>query len=664
MVESKDCIVCQQGKSKKPQSVNNKNGETESRTFRKSTVGYAVALVLALMLARFGTGPTRLSTKIPPELVLGHPAYNVKIIESPVASGLLLRILAYTFETQGIGPLIIRTLLNNNQFHELRIVASQVPVHVPSVFLPMERLAHETHDRHAKSAITAPTAEFLQLVDESLKSGTGKVNTVQSYANAYRSGSVTPVDVARRFLAALKSENMKKLGTVFVTVLPDEVIRQAEASTARFQAGKPLGILDGVPIAIKDMLPVKGHPITEGLRMDHAHPPQEEDDPIVERFREQGAIILGTTVMPEYGVTPLGYSSIYQGPRNPHNPNKFSGGSSSGSAVAVAMGLAPIAVGFDAGGSIRVPSSMSGIVGLMTSWGRIPTTRLMDSATGHAGPMAATARDAAIGYAVMTQKDDVHDQHSQLYSPITDVPAAHMDGFSATEDLKDVRLGIFWDNFLDGDSEISDAALQAVRLLEKRGAVLVNISVPHYQQLSFAHVVSVTTEFAAHHDKEDCGYLEPNTRITLAIGGAMTSKEYLAAKKLKGWTIQYLRDMYKKHSLTAIVNPTVGIKTPELEDHMLEYGINDGTLVIKVMRNIFLANIVGFPAVTVPVGYSTESLPIGLQFMGFPWDDTALLRLAHATETAVGLESLRTEGYIDLLAADVEQKEEDPTKQE
>ena len=172
------------------------------------------------------------------------------------------------------------------------------------------------------------------------------------YAEEYRSLKSKPSEVMKRTIETIKDWESRGL-KIFSSVLERDVMEQAKKSDERFAAGQPLSILDGVPIAVKDMVHVNGHVVTHGTSVGLLI--AQDDDIMIARLKSLGAIILGLTIMVEGGVSPFGYNSHFQGPHSAYSLNRYSGGSSSGSAVAVATGLVPVAIGFDGGGSIRIP---------------------------------------------------------------------------------------------------------------------------------------------------------------------------------------------------------------------------------------------------------------------------------------------------------------------
>ncbi len=219
---------------------------------------------------------------------------------------------------------------------------------------------------------------FTTLIEESPKatdySLRSKRRTIRHYHHQYKEHGVLPSDVMKATLAKITEWEKEHKLNIFSAIVPEEVMKAAYESDQRYANGKSLSIIDGVPIAIKDMIMIAKHINYNGKspkeEYKDGHVMPEEDDLMVHRLRMYGAIILGATVMTEGGVTPLGWSAHFQGPYNVYNFDRYCGGSSSGSAVAVAAGLVPVAIGFDGGGSIRIPGSMSGVHGLGVTFGR------------------------------------------------------------------------------------------------------------------------------------------------------------------------------------------------------------------------------------------------------------------------------------------------------
>ena len=296
----------------------------------------------------------------------------------------------------------------------------------------------------------------------------------------------------------------------------------------------PLSYLDGVPIAVKDQIDVLGHSIFDGKDPSKAWESshvRQIDDIAVARFRAAGCIILGVTIMTEGGTTPLGYNKHFRGPVNPYSLHHYSGGSSAGSAVAVATGLVPIAIGFDGGGSIRIPAALSGIHGLATSFGRIPYDSHYSSTMIKSGPLAMSALDAALGLAVMAAPlSSSSDFYSNMYDGgVRGPPPVHLKGLFEVTNYTGVRIGVFPEWFEDGQPDVVAVARTSLQHLVDRGAELVKISIPHLHWMGLSHGIKIASEFAmgwdllSHTRLED---LDPNTRITVTAGGAVYIHTY------------------------------------------------------------------------------------------------------------------------------------------
>jgi len=195
--------------------------------------------------------------------------------------------------------------------------------------------------------------------------------------------------------------------------------------------------------------------MTDGSAANTINANQTVDDLLVARFRELGAIILPPTSMTEGGVTPVGYSTYIQGPFNPYSTDHYSGGSSGGSAVAVALGLCPVAIGFDGGGSIRTPASLSGVLGLATGYGRFPFSSHLQGTLIKAGPFATKIGDLALAYSVLARHSATHNFFGEMYNGEC-TPDALLNELleSDSKDLKGVTLGVFDEWFNDADEEV------------------------------------------------------------------------------------------------------------------------------------------------------------------------------------------------------------------
>lgn len=555
-------------------------------------------------------------------------SYNIVDLKAPAITGPTLRAFSYIASRSILSPYILRALLKRNGLVKIRNLAAKCS-HLPPTHNPIHRAGAEQMRYHERK-YAASRAVLTRGLAASTPLSAGPYYSTVDYNKVYRSGKATPSEVMERVLSGCqKLEHLR----IFSSFSPDDVRRQAASSDLRWKAGAPLSAFDGVPIAIKDMIDVAGHSICYGGR-DCVE--RGGDGVAVQRLRAAGAIILGVTVMPEGGVTPLGYSAIFDGPFNPYDVDYYPGGSSGGSAVVVASGLAPLALGFDGGGSIRVPAAMSGVFGLAATYGRVPHDTENESTNIKGGPLAATLVDVALAHVLLGAVEDgsmfAQAAVGQIPPPIlSDVAALEVGGGVA--DLSGIRLGVYWDHFKDSDPEVYEACLAAVRELGSRGAEVVNITIPNLRELHFSHAIKILSEFGMIWEKPffDPAYsMEANTEITVALGRALSASEVLSAERLRTYgKIEVCEKLFRKLKLDAIVSPTLGLKVPKPMNGFRGYGENNTPLVYKTMRFVPLANFLGLPALSVPVGYEAATgLPIGLQLMGDAWMEHKLIQIA------------------------------------
>lgn len=553
--------------------------------------------------------------------------YNIIELDAPAISGLPLTLVAWLVTRTPLRPFILRFLLNQNEVHLIRELAASKLVGVPPTYYPLARLSAVEYDYHVQAAAIGESDNILS---RGLTSTfRGKYRTVMDYHRVYQSGRATPTQVITKVL-----EGCRKLEhlNMFSSLRPEDVLQQAKESDDRWRAGQPLSVFDGVPVGVKDMVIVRGHALCFGSKWCST---VDSEDVIVARFRKAGAIILGVTVSTEGGVTPLGYSLAFDGPFNPYNTEYYPGGSSSGSAVIVAAGLVPVAIGFDGGGSIRVPASMSGTFGLAATFGRIESDAAIELTVVKAGTLAASAADMALAHLLMSQTNLTH-FYSKLYDGgVRGVPPAHVTGLE--DSVQGMRLGIYWDHFQHSDPEVVAACLRTVEFLTKQGAEIVNITIPHLREIHLSHGLKILSEIGVGWDAlfyDSALSFEANTDITIALGKELTAVEVLAGEKVRTWALDWIRNkIFLDERVDAIVSPTLGLKVPKPLPGFRTSGESNTPLVYKVMRFIPLANFLGLPGVSVPVGYERDTgLPIGFQLLGDAWMEHKLLRIASAIE--------------------------------
>ncbi len=516
--------------------------------------------------------------------VRSAPVYNLVALRAPALSGPLLRVFAWIATRSPLRPVVARALLNDNGMHLIRELASAHPNLAP-VYFPMARLSTDEH-RAADAAAAASLGALASGLGASSASGARGYNSVSDFHALYASGRARPSEVLESVLTGC--ERLAHL-RVFSSLRPDDVRRQARESDRRWAAGRTLGVWDGVPVAVKDMVEVAGSVIYDGGSTGVETP---SDDVLVARLRQAGAIVLGVTVMTEGGTTPLGFNAHFGGPFNAYSMAHYPGGSSSGSAVAVAAGLVPMAVGFDGGGSVRLPAAMSGAVGLATTFGRVPFGGEGATSTViKAGPIAATVADAALAHLLLGAPLKAS-LYNRLYDgdvrgvPPPSLRLAH--GGTLDGSLKGVRLGVFEAHFADADREVVAAARAALDAMRERGAEIVPIEIPHLREMSLAHAAKILSEFSLWWDNKFTSVnhtLEPNTAITVALGKQLSALEVLAGERVRALAIEIFRErLFTRHSLDAIVTPSIAITVPRMPDDVTDCGENNSPLVYATMK--------------------------------------------------------------------------------
>lgn len=575
-------------------------------------------------------------------------SYSIVDLAAPALAGLPLTIFAYFATQTPLRLFLARFLLERNGVDSVRQLAANLPSNITPLYHPVSRLSESEYQYHVEQASSRKADLLLsQGIDNYTSPNNSLYRSVMDYRNLYQSGRATPAQVLEKVLqGCTKLEHLH----MFASLKPDEVRQQAKLSTERYKAGQSLSIWDGVPVAVKEEIAIQGHLVCHGSRNFCTR--AENDDLLVSTLRQAGAIILGSTVMTEGGVTPLGYSLAFDGPMNPFDTEYYSGGSSGGSAVAVSTGLVPMAVGADGGGSIRIPASMTGTFGLAATFGRVSRERGSGLSVSKFGPIAAMATDTALAHVLLNQKVQSRDFYSQLYDGgVKGPPPAHVSGWE--ESIQGMRLGIYPEHFRHSDPEVVAACDQVVEFLERQGAKIVNITIPHLRELHLSHALKILSEFSLKWDaRSHMSRLEPNTEITLALGKSLTAVEALAADKIRSWGLDLLRnEIFRDQKIDAILSPTLGLKVPKPMRGYRSTGESNTGLVYKVIRFAPLANLLGLPGMSFPVGYEKATgLPIGFQVLGDAWMEHKLLRLAAAVESGFLERRRPTKNFFDPLA--------------
>jgi Asp-tRNA(Asn)/Glu-tRNA(Gln) amidotransferase A subunit family amidase len=543
--------------------------------------------------------------------------YDLKSVNLPRLTGVGLKVFTALVENPVSSPSLLGSLMKTGGITKLRALQVDEPPTVYPFPPGAEQGTGAPLDLEAIARTESSTIGFARA-------------TVNDYAAAYRSGRVTPEQVAQRVLDAIRDSDARTPAMrIFIAVNRDDVLAQARAATQRWHEGQPRSPFDGVPVAIKDEVDMLPYATTVGTRF-LGQAPATKDSTVVARLRAAGALLIGKANMHEIGINPTGFNAHHGTPRNPYDTDHYTGGSSSGSAAAVAAGLCPVAIGADGGGSIRIPAAFCGVVGLKPSFGRVseygafPLTWTM----GHLGPLAATVTDAALAYAVIAGPDP--DDPNSLYQP-----PVSLDTYGQT-DLHGLTFGVYRPWFNHAAPDIVAACQQTLNTLERLGAAIREIEIPELDAQRVAHAVTILSEMAQSMERYRAGHNHEHAydvRISLLIGRACTARDYLQAQRIRTRAIAHFARALGQ--VDAIITPTTAITAPPLQPAVWPAGESDLSVVIEIMRYIIPGNFVGLPAISVPVGYDSKGLPIGLQIMGKYWHEHTLLRVAHALERTV-----------------------------
>jgi aspartyl-tRNA(Asn)/glutamyl-tRNA(Gln) amidotransferase subunit A len=443
--------------------------------------------------------------------------------------------------------------------------------------------------------------------------------------DAYRRRTLSPVEVTRTLLERL--DRLEPKINAFALVARESALAEARAAETRWMKGTPQGLLDGVPATIKDLFLTKGWPTLRGSTLIRREQPWEEDAPPVARLREHGAVLLGKTTMPEYGWKALGDSPLTGVTRNPWNLAHTPGGSSSGAAAALAAGIAPLALGTDGGGSIRIPCAFTGLPGLKPSFGRVP--HYPPSAFGlvaHSGPMARTVTDLALLMNVITDADD------------RDVYAAPPESRDYTKGLDDgvkgLRIAFSPDlGYARVDGEVAAAVAAAARHFAELGATVEKADpgfadpAPAWLTLWWAGAAKAISVYSA----EERRRLDPGLDAAARQGARLSAIDYLTADATRSAVSLAMAVFHRRYDL--LLTPSVAVPALKTGELLADPRTQKEWIDWAPFSHPF--NLTRQPAASVPCGLTSAGLPIGLQIVGRMYDDALVLRAARAFERAL-----------------------------
>jgi aspartyl-tRNA(Asn)/glutamyl-tRNA(Gln) amidotransferase subunit A len=434
-----------------------------------------------------------------------------------------------------------------------------------------------------------------------------------------RRKAVSPVELTQACLARI--ERLNPALNAFITVTADEALRQARDAEAEIRKGKWRGPLHGVPIALKDLFDTAGVRTTAASAVFKDRVPQEDAE-VVRRLRAAGAVLLGKLNMHEFAYGATSVATFFGPVHNPWKLDSIAGGSSGGSAAAVAAGLCYGALGSDTGGSIRQPAAYCGIAGLKPTYGRVSTRGVipLSWSLDHAGPMCRSVGDCALLLQAIAGYDP--EDNNSVDAPVPDYAQA------LRTRAPSIRLGLPRKLFFEQvDPEIEAAVTQAIDVLRKLTPGIRDVQVPAYQPLPVLGAEAYAYH-AAYMAKTPELY-QPATRDRLETGAKVTAPAYIEARRELDRLRRAVREVFTEADV--LITPTTPIP-PDTIAAAIKADVPPRTT--PSLRNTSPFDVYGLPTISVPCGFSGSGLPIGVQISGPPFGEPVVLALAHAYEQA------------------------------
>ncbi|MFK0294031.1 amidase [Streptomyces sp. NPDC090442] len=440
-------------------------------------------------------------------------------------------------------------------------------------------------------------------------------------ADAIRARELSPVELVDSVLDRIEQVE-PQLGA-YVTVTAERARRSARAAERETADGRFRGPLHGIPMGIKDMIDVAGMATTASSRVRGGHR-ADEDSTVAARLAAAGAVLVGKTHTHEFA-----YGLTTPQTHNAWDLSRTAGGSSGGSAVAVAAGAAGFALGTDTGGSIRVPAALNGIVGLKPTYGLVPRRGVtaLSWSLDHVGPLTRTVEDAALVLSTLAGPDP-RDPASLTTSLAEHLPPSGTD-------LTGLRVGVPRNYFFDRvDPDVEAAVRRAVGQLEALGARLVEVEIPLTRYIQATHWGLMVPEATAYHEqtlRTAPDHYGDDVRILLEAGTLMPAGDYVRAQRARTLMRQEWERLLTE--VDVIAAPTVPMTAVPADQETISWP--DGT--VESVSDAYVrlcapANVTGLPSLSIPVGHDRAGMPIGMQLLGRPLGEPVLLRAGHAYE--------------------------------
>ncbi|GGH82509.1 aspartyl-tRNA(Asn)/glutamyl-tRNA(Gln) amidotransferase subunit A [Pullulanibacillus pueri] len=456
-------------------------------------------------------------------------------------------------------------------------------------------------------------------------------NTIETLAPLIKSKELSPVELVKDCLERI-NETEPALNA-YITVLEDQAMLAAYKAEKEIMNGQYRGHLHGIPYSAKDLFTTKGVLTSAGSKVLSDYVP-DEDAAVIEKLTEAGAVLVGKTNLHEFAYGGTNENEYYGPARNYWNTEMIPGGSSGGSGTSVAASSSIFSLGTDTGGSIRMPASLCGVVGIKATYGRVSRRGVLplSSSLDHAGPLAKSTWDVAAVLSVIAGEDK-----KDLTSSKLDVPDYIETLNQGDEGLKGLTIGICERYYFENiDPEVEQAVRASIPVFEALGAHIIEVDIPSLSEVTQLQGVITSAEAYSYHAKhlaeraEDYG---SNIRGRLLMGHFTPAWAYVQAQRLRKEYQKQWSEIYK--NMDILLAPTTAITAFPIHAETITLGgkvVNPRDL--GVLGRTSPSNFNGFPALSVPCGFNRQGLPIGLQLQGRPFEEAILLKAAYAYEQA------------------------------
>ena len=443
---------------------------------------------------------------------------------------------------------------------------------------------------------------------------------IELLAKEIRAGTLSPISLAETSLARIRSRDDQYQSFIHVS---ESVLDDADTAEREIRSGNWKGPLHGIPMAIKDNYLTADMPTSAGTDCSDISFPQEDSNAVA-RLRAAGAVLVGKTRLHEFA-----WGTVTPPTRNPWDFDRVPGGSSGGSAAAVSGGLVTAAMGSDTGGSIRIPASLCGTVGLKPTFGRIGRSGIIPHSWSldHAGPLTKTVADAAMILNVLAGSDPSDPSCQDL--PVPDYTAG------LGQPIDHVRIGVCGNHFFGHNQpDVENAVEAAIDDLAKAGCSIKNFQVPNLKySLGAIFAIELASSTAYHDSSLQAGRVsqfEPDVRTLVEMGRLVSGPDYLKAEQLRRVLIEDFARVFD--DVDVIITPATPLTAWLHDAETVEIAGGQESVLAASWRLTYPYNLVGLPAISIPCGFDRDGLPIGLQIAAKPFDEETLLRVAHAYE--------------------------------